>query len=35
MTSGPDNAKAARPGAALDLDCVVAGDGFEPPTFGL
>ena len=27
--------KAARRGAAFDLVCVVAGDGFEPPTFGL
>ncbi len=27
--------KAARWEAAFDLDCVVAGDGFEPPTFGL
>ena len=31
----PDNTKAARRGAAFDLVCVVAGDGFEPPTFGL
>ena len=27
--------KAAWWEAAFDLECVVAGDGFEPPTFGL